>query len=272
MSRCRAFCFTINTFDENTEEHLQGLECRYIVYGYEIAPTTGRPHFQGYVYFDNARSLDAIKKLIKGHILIAKGAPEQNYDYCSKDGQYYERGIRPISDKAKGANEKERFKRTRELAKAGNFDAIDDDIYIRYRHTLKKIHLEDRPQPQDLDHGVHGVWIYGPTGTGKSTKARTDYPNAYLKDTNKWWDHYSGEDSVIMDEFGPEHAKYLTSFVKKWVDKWIFSAESKGGRMLIRPKTVVVTSNYSIDECFTGVDLDAIKRRFKVIHMPFKTS
>jgi len=54
MSKSRAFCFTINVFDENTEEKLQnGIECQYLVYGYEIAPTTQRPHLQGYVYFHN---------------------------------------------------------------------------------------------------------------------------------------------------------------------------------------------------------------------------
>jgi len=268
--RGRAFTFTINNFDENTEEYLQGLECRYIVYGYEIAPTTLRPHFQGYVYFDNARSSLAIRKLIKGHIEVAKGAPEQNFDYCSKDGHYYERGQRPISDKAKGANEKERFKRARELALAGDFASIDDDLYTRYHNSYKRMHREDAlPPVTDLDTKQQGLWIYGPTGTGKSHKARADYPNAYIKDLNKWWDGYQGEDAVIIDEYEPEHSKYLTSFMKKWVDKWKFSAEYKGGRSVIRPKMVIVTSNYSMEECFTGVNLAAIKRRFKVVHMPF---
>jgi len=64
--KARAYTFTINTFDENTEEFLQTFECRYIIYGYEIAPATGRPHFQGYVYFDNPRSFDAVKRLFQG--------------------------------------------------------------------------------------------------------------------------------------------------------------------------------------------------------------
>lgn len=269
MSKSRAFTFTINNFDEGTEAFLQDLPCRYIIYGYELAPTTGHPHFQGYVYFDNPRSPAGVSKDIKGHIEIAKGAPEQNFDYCSKDGHYYERGQRPISDKAKGENEKLRFKRARELALAGDFGAIDDDIYIRYQTSLKRMHREDRPRPTDLTaRAKYGVWIHGPPRTGKSHKARTEYQPLYLKDINKWWDDYHGEDNVLIDELDPDHAKFMTTLLKKWVDRWTFAAEVKGGRLLARPNLIIVTSNYSIEDCFPpGVDRDAIMSRFDVIKM-----
>nr|QTE03449.1 MAG: replication protein [Acanthis flammea CRESS-DNA-virus sp.] len=50
-----------------------------------------------------------------------------------------------MSDKEKGLKEKERFKRTRELAVAGNFTDIPDDHYLRYHSTIKRIHIEDQP-------------------------------------------------------------------------------------------------------------------------------
>ncbi|UYD39133.1 MAG: replication associated protein [Wigfec virus K19_645] len=273
MSRCRAFTFTINTFDEETEEKLQAHDCRYIIYGYELAPTTGRPHFQGYVYYDNARTPLAVSKDIKGHIEVAKGAPDQNYDYCSKDGSYYERGLRPISDKAKGINEKERFKRARESAIAGDFASIPDDLYTRYQASYKRMRREDAPRPTDLEkRDTYGVWIYGPPRTGKSHKARHDYGDVYLKDINKWWDAYDGQANVLIDELAPEHAPFMTNFLKKWVDRWTFSAECKGGRILARPQLIIVTSNYSIQEVFpSGIDRDAILSRFEVIHIPFPT-
>lgn len=147
MSRGRAFTFTINVFDENTEAELQSLDCRYMIYGYELAPTTNRPHFQGYVYFDNARTITAVSKSIKGHIEIAKGAPEQNYDYCSKDGHFLERGQRPLSDKAKGVLQQERFNQAYQAALSGHFDLIPRDIYIRYRSTFIDIHRFNQPPP-----------------------------------------------------------------------------------------------------------------------------
>jgi len=138
--KARAYTFTINTFDENTEEFLQTFECRYIIYGYEIAPATGRPHFQGYVYFDNPRSFDAVKRLIPGHIEIAKGAPEQNFDYCSKDGLFFERGQRPLSDRAKAANNQERYRLAVIAATEGRFADIPPDLYTRHYSVYQQLY------------------------------------------------------------------------------------------------------------------------------------
>lgn len=87
-----------------------------------------------------------------------------------------------------------------------------------------------------------------------------------MKDLNKWWDGYSGEAIVCIDEFQPCHAEYLTSYLKKWVDRWPFSAEIKGGKAgVIRPSWIIVTSNHPLDNCFHGVDLDALRSRFCVV-------
>lgn len=269
--KSRAFTFTIFHFDENTENFLQELECRYIVYGYEICPTTSRPHFQGYVYFDNARTFKAITKLIPGHIEIAKGAPEQNYDYCSKDGHFFERGQRPISDKAKGANEKARFDAARASALRGDWQSIPSDIYIRYQASLKRINKEDRPPATDLQGEgqlLVGLWIWGPTRTGKSRRARELYPNLYDKGLNKWWDGYDGTSPCHLEDFAPEHAQYLTGFLKRWADRYAFRGETKNGGGVFRPSRVVITSNYEMDQCFNGADLAALKARFEIIHMP----
>lgn len=55
--------------------------------------------------------------------------------------------------------------------------------------------------------------------------------------------------------------------MKKWADRYPVKVEGKGVQMDIRPKRIVVTSNYAIDECWeTTRDIEAIKARFTVHH------
>jgi len=60
------------------------------------------PHIQAYVYFNNAHSFGSIqKRLTRASIRPCKGSPEENFDYVSKDGEFYEFGVRPSQGKAK---------------------------------------------------------------------------------------------------------------------------------------------------------------------------
>jgi len=268
--KARAFKFTWNTWDENSESLLQEWKCKYLVYGYELAPSTGRPHLEGYIAFDSPRHLSAMRRLMPGcYVVIAKGTAEQNFDYASKDGLYFEKGIRPRDPKDGGALERERWHLARTAAREGRFEDIPDEMYVRYQASFKRMRKEDQPKPVDLPHGQkYGVWIYGPTGTGKSHAARTQYGDVYLKDLNKWWDDYIPGQNAFIDEVSPDHGAWLSSLLKKWVDRWVFSAEVKGGKILARPPRVIVTSNFSIDEVFAlERDRECFYRRFDVIHM-----
>lgn len=95
--------------------------------------------------------------------------------------------------------------------------------------------------------------------------ARQDNPGAYIKNTNKWWDGYVDQACVIIDEWNPELEKYLADHLKRWADHHPFSAEIKGGTMCIRPSRIIITSNFTLEECFAlPQNLEPIKRRFKV--------
>lgn len=270
----RAFCFTWNNYTDESIAKLAAIDCKYVVYGKETAPSTGTPHLQGYIVFPTPRSHSSVcKKLFGARVFVAKGSAGANFDYVSKEGSLVERGTRPEDPFKQGETERDRWALARAAAVDGRYSDIPDDLYTRYQNSFKRMRREDGPRPVDLPPTeFYGLWIYGPSGTGKSYMARTEYAPVYLKDINKWWDDYQGEDNVLIDEFSPTAAPFMVQFLKRWADRWTFSAETKGAKIIARPKLIIVTSNYSMDECFSAfpVDLPALQRRFRVIHLTTK--
>lgn len=270
--KARSYCFTLNNYTEDEENAIHGIDCKYLIVGREVGEN-GTPHLQGYVSFDNPRSFNSVRKLCGGraHLERANGGPASNREYCSKGNDFFEKGTLPEEPAAQGEKERERWRQAREMAMRGDWENIPDDLYVRYQASFKRMHREDRAKPNDLEQRqTYGVWYHGPPRTGKSHRARTQHQPLYLKDINKWWDDYTGESNVLIDELAPEHAGFMVGFLKRWADRWSFSGETKGGKVVLRPNLIIVTSNYSIDECFANcsdVDRAAIKSRFEEVLM-----
>lgn len=265
MSKAKRWCYTINnpTADPTTPKD----EFSYHVYGREVGES-GTPHLQGFIIFNKPKRLNQVKNLIsdKGHYEVAKGKNKQASDYCKKDGDFQEFGTLPEENAVKGGQaNKERYERAFKQAKAGDLDTIDPDLLVKHYRTFKQIKTDYVGDVPPLDY-LPGIWIYGSSGIGKSKFARSQYPGAYVKNCNKWWDHYQNEENVIIDDFDDTHT-CLGHHLKRWADHYAFTAETKGGSIYIRPKWIIVTSQFSIQDIFHSdhPTLEALSRRFKLI-------
>lgn len=267
MAKYRNWCFTLNNYSiDEIKTFRENTRWKYLLLGYETSET-GTPHIQGYVVMKSRCRMRTMKNLnARAHWEPARGSFQQNYDYCTKDGEFTDFGIKPRTQKECGDMEKQRWKDALAAAKDGRLDDIPADIRFRYYTTCKQIMKDFMPMPDDMPN-VTGVWIYGPAGVGKSRKAREDYPNAYIKPCNKWWDGYQGQENVIIDDVDKRH-EVLGHHLKIWADRYGFTAEIKGGALNCRPSKIVVTSQYSIDDIWPDCETrEALKRRFHVVHM-----
>ena len=133
---------------------------------------------------------------------------------------------------------------------------------------MRKIHQDALLSRSDIDGELENLWYVGPPGTGKSLCAREKFPEHYLKALNHWWDGYAGESTVIIDEWELTSGKFLGHHLKIWADRYAFKMEVKGSTLPPqRPKRIIITSNYTIEECF-GADptlTAAVRRRFRVV-------
>lgn len=263
--RSRGFCFTLNNptgWDESFFDYLVA-NAQYVIRGIETGQS-GTPHWQGYVYFKDKKSFDQVRDLIPGaHIEKQRGTFDQAIDYCKKDGNFQEWGDRPSGP----SGQKNQWKEVLRLAKSGQLEEIENRypaIFIRYHSKLCSLYKPEHPIILQV---LQNEWWVGATGTGKSRTLWDQHPLHFQKPLNKWWDGYAGEEVVAIEEWAPKN-EVTASFLKIWADRYPFTAEIKGGTLTrIRPKKIIVLSNYTPEQCFSNEeDLLPIKRRFKIVH------
>lgn len=238
---------------EFDSEHMQ-----YLICGEEVGKE-GTPHLQGYVQFKKRKTLSKVKDFFVGaHLEIARGKPEQNVTYCSKDGKYHDHGV---CSKGQGArNDLNDIKEI--IDEGGTWNDIRDSHYshsIRYRRALLE-DIEDRKSHRTWATELHIHW--GDTGTGKSRNCAESFPNAYWKTRGPWWDGYEGQEIVIIDEF---YGWLPFSDFQRMCDRYPWSVPVKGGFRKFLAKQVHVTCNVPWTDWWPNIEssrvVKSIERR-----------
>jgi len=264
----RHWCYTFNNYPNTVL--VDSIPCAYIIYGFEVGDS-GTPHLQGFISFQSQKTQSAVIKLMPGcHIEQMLSNVEACIEYCKKDGKFVERGVVPKSLGTHNKKQQEDWAQILVAAKERRLEDVPPEIRLKYCRNLDYIaDQEDRFRVHASLDVLQNEWRYGATGSGKTRSVEEEFPLHYKKMCNKWWDGYMGEEVVLIDEFNKEAAKYLAHHLKLWCDHYPFRAEKKGGSIVIRPKRIIVTSNYSLADCFsedTEGSLDPLKRRFKEHH------
>lgn len=270
--RRRDYVFTLNNYTPEDEEYLKTVECKYLTYGREVGEN-GTPHLQGYIRWDDKKSFRYTKDMLgqRYHIEWRKGTCDQAIAYCHKDGDIVEYGKKPMSQTEKGETQKRKWREIIKWSEDGETKKLKEEYPNIYFLHQEKIRRLNAIKPEMLQGDLINEWHYGKPGCGKSYTCQTKYPDAYRKNINKWWDNYEDEETVIIEEWEPSSNRLL-QHLKIWADRYPFRAEMKGSSRVIRPKRVVITSNYTIGECCGGDKAleDALKRRFRVVYYAYE--
>lgn len=265
--RCRGWTFTEFGTETEREVIMDALEpFNYIIIGLEICPTTLREHYQGYVYFTNPRTIGGLKRIMpKAHWERAKGTPEQNRVYCSKDGDYEEHGDIPEQGKRTDV-----IQITTRLGEGKS----DKDLYeefgdraLRINGCIARARIALASVPRTWEMNVRIYW--GASGTGKSRSVWDEfgYDKVYPKPASKWWDGYTGQECVLIDDFDPGTC-FETAFdmFLRLLDRYPLIVEFKGGSTQFCSKVIVITSNFDPESWFIGrKNRDAFFRRVNEI-------
>lgn len=268
--KSRVMVFTINNYIRQEVEALRqhGTTCRYLVFGYEIAPTTGTPHLQCFICWDNPRSVLAFVGSITTkeiHIeTILKGTHLQAADYCKKletkvsscPTGYEEFGDCP----RQGA----RTDFASALAEIKNGTPVEEVVdnqpqllpMIRSLETYKNKLLKPLQRP------VNVIVLWGDSGTGKSRWAYDNHPDLYSKPPTKWWDGYSGQKTILLDDF---YGYIPHSELLNVLDRYPFHAEVKCSYVWAQWDTVIITSNKAPELWYSRGLTPELRRRIHKI-------
>lgn len=254
--RARNWTFTKNNYTRDELHRLRELiddgAVKYICWGYEVAPTTGTKHLQGYVSFHKQIRGKQVLKYKLGHIQVAKGSPAQNKTYCSKEEtkdpdepiKFEEfgdipRGQGTRSDLESVVEMVRSGKRVRDIAESAG------PVYVKYYRGIERlIDVQTNPNREQPDL----VYVWGVARSGKSmfakieAAAKFDEHQIYFKPAGKWWPMYNQEKCVIFNDFTSADMS-----LREWCrvfDHVPHYVEVKGSNVPVTFEQAIVTSNF----------------------------
>nr|UOF78168.1 rep protein [Cressdnaviricota sp.] len=278
--RIRGVCFTVNNYGDEDVARLREFlpKCRYGIFQRERGGNNGVPHLQGFAYANDGKTFARWKEClgVRAHIReqgvredgsrMAKSTPAHAAAYCRKE-ETREPGTQP----EEFGQLPQQGKRTdvEDVARAILYEgATPQEIAFRYPGTALKLyrgieHLHGvRQGPREWKTVVY--WLYGTTGTGKSTWAHHNFPGAYWKaPETKWWDGYYGQPVTVVDDYRPDFCKFAT--LLRLLDRFDCTVERKGSSCHFRSKVLIITTPQSPKATWQSRSEENLRQLFRRI-------
>ena len=262
--RARNWCFTLNNptaedydFWEAIGEWEHKGIIRYVILQEEIGEE-GLNHFQGYIELKRPIRLRRMKIYFgdRYHFEKRLGSQAAAIAYCRKADSRVEDGLSiEWGTKKRGSNGKF-HEAVMAIADGMMIDEVEEEYteqFVMFKDKLQDfaLHLKGKR------HWAMDVRIYvGKTGSGKSYTAdqEDDHYNApWLKGGRWWWEGYTGQFCVVLDEF--RHQLKMDVMLKVF-DRYAWHLEAKGRSFQFVSHKIVITTNIDPKDWYPGVSVE----------------
>lgn len=241
-----SWCFTLNNYGDQ-RPHYDAERHEYLVYGFEVAPTTGTPHLQGYVRWRKRQRPQALARwLPRANFTRCDGTEGENRTYCTKSGNFVEHGVFVAERNMQGRRSD--LEAIRARIKQGETMANIADGYfsdfVRYHSGFARAIDLIGPRAA-TQRPMNCFFLWGETNLGKTHRILIGYPDAYriVGFPRNPWDNYKGQSQLFLDEFTD---LWPLTEINGILDKWAYTIQARYRNYQAMWTTVFIASNYNL--------------------------
>lgn len=307
VKESRYWHFRINDLTNEQYNKIINSEYDWIRVG-EIEPgrvDINNKHYHVAIKFKKAIPLSTVK----GRLLLNKDLHQDKWylgakygdatildfiNYTIKNGCRFEKGInkkelienKKLDDEIK--NDKIDINKERKYrASIGDLAWFDEnDSSFMFTSTFNRMLVWAQPNKTEVLKSFRGDFIYGTTGTGKSSSINYLFPDCYrkIKNNEKWDSYFNLKDAhkvVYFDELDDLDTleKCCGGFegLKTMAEVYPFAVRQNYGNreLMIRPERIIITSNYTPSQIFSqenryGKKMNNMETKLKQFYRKFK--
>lgn len=259
VSQYRDVPFTLFDYTWQEVEHLQKLECEYIIFGKEECPTTGRPHLQGFVILKKRMTLIPVKRF------LLKSYGSNNADRIHVDKRYASRRQAASYCRGGGISGKPA---NLYVYERGEYVDTKKDVQIRdalYLHSLgaaisdniSDLSISDLiayeklaaylPPPPRKE--IYVEWIWGISGSGKTRYVHDEVEKLggklyKVNSFDKFWSNYLKQPYILIDDFHKEESSTWFRCLLQVLDKYDYLVDKKYGGSWLYAERIYITAQH----------------------------